>query len=55
MLSEKTKIGWKVEGKKNPADISSKEEKSPQQYTTIRDTIIQDPFIATEAKIAKFN
>jgi len=33
-----------VEGKKNPADIFSKEEKSPQHYTTIRDTIIQDPF-----------
>jgi len=45
-----------VEGKKNPADIFSKEEKSPQHYTTIRDTIIQDPFTATtEAKIANFN
>ena len=33
-----------VEGKKNPADIFSKEEKSPQHFLTIRNTIIQDPF-----------
>ena len=32
-----------IEGKKNPADVFSKEDKDPQHFTTIRDIIIQDP------------